>query len=139
MARKGLMEGLPKNLPDLEETCPIFILTKETKTSEGLTVDVSKIYPGFILHMDFVCFQCWKHLWIYLDFCGYMLWYFIHLWIYIQKQTYASWHPKIIFTTLSVRVSYSILSNLNSFERISNDIPFVNSPPLFTPTLSFEL
>ena len=36
-------------------------------------------------------------------------------------------------------ISYSGLPKIDSFERISNEIPFVNSFPLFPPTLSFEL
>ena len=31
LARKGLMEGLPKNILVLEEPYPIFLLTKATK------------------------------------------------------------------------------------------------------------
>ena len=38
-----------------------------------------------------------------------------------------------------VRVSYSGFPTLDSFESISNEIPFVNSFPLFPTTLSFEL
>ena len=38
----------------------------------------------------------------------------------------------------SVWVSYSALKTRYYFERISNGISFVNSFPLFTPTLSFE-
>ena len=34
MARKGLMEVLPENLPELEEPCPICLLTKATKYPE---------------------------------------------------------------------------------------------------------
>ena len=33
MARKGLMEGLPENLPELEEPRPICLWTKATKIS----------------------------------------------------------------------------------------------------------
>ena len=43
------MEGLPRNLPDLEELYPICILTKETKIQRNLTIDVSKFRPGFML------------------------------------------------------------------------------------------
>ena len=53
MARKGLMEGLPENLPELEETFPICLLTKATKIPRGPTTDVSKFAPGFMLQMDF--------------------------------------------------------------------------------------
>ena len=34
MARKGLMEGLPENLPEFEEPCPICLLIKATKPPE---------------------------------------------------------------------------------------------------------
>ena len=53
MARKGLIEGLPDNLPELEEPCPICILTKETKIPRGPTTDISKFAPGFMLQIDF--------------------------------------------------------------------------------------
>ena len=43
----------PRKIPDLEEPCPLFILTKATKTPRGPTTDVSKSPPGFMLHMDF--------------------------------------------------------------------------------------
>ena len=46
------MEGLPENLPELEEPCPICLLTKATKISRGPTTDVSKFAPGFMLQMD---------------------------------------------------------------------------------------
>ena len=49
MARKGLMSGLPENLPELEEPCPICILTKANKISRGPTTNVSKFAPGFML------------------------------------------------------------------------------------------
>ena len=48
-----LMEGLPENLPELEQPCPIPILTKATKTSRGQITDVSKFSPGFMLQMGF--------------------------------------------------------------------------------------
>ena len=51
------MEGLPENLPELEEPCPICILTKATKISRGPTTDVSKFAPGFMLQMDFAFFN----------------------------------------------------------------------------------
>ena len=50
--------------------------------------------------MGFSFFQYWKHPWIYLDFCGYMLCYFTPLWIYIHKQTSTPWHPIFFVTTL---------------------------------------
>ena len=57
MARKGLMDGLPENIPELEEPCPICLLTKATKISRGPTTDVSKFAPGFMLQMDFAFFN----------------------------------------------------------------------------------
>ena len=57
MARKLLMEFLPTNLPDLEYPCPICLLTKATKMPRGTTIDVSKISPGFMLHMDLSFFN----------------------------------------------------------------------------------
>ena len=51
------MEGLPKNLPELEEPCPICLLTKATKTPRVPTTDVSKFAPGFMLQMDFSLFN----------------------------------------------------------------------------------
>ena len=57
MAIKGLIEGLPENLPDLEEPLPICLLTEETKIPRGQTTDVSKFSPGFMLQMDFEFFN----------------------------------------------------------------------------------
>ena len=57
MARKGLMEGLPENLPELEEPCPICPLTKATKIPRGSTIDVSKFSPRFMLQMYFLFFN----------------------------------------------------------------------------------
>ena len=51
------MECLPENPPDLEDPCPIFILTKTTKISRGPTTYASKYFPGFVLQMDFVFFS----------------------------------------------------------------------------------
>ena len=57
MARKGLMEGLPKDLFELKDPSPICLLTKANKISRGLTTDVSKFAPGFMLQMDFSFFN----------------------------------------------------------------------------------
>ena len=57
MARKGLMEGLPENIPELEDPCPICLLTKATKISRGPTTDVSKYAPGLMLQIDFAFFN----------------------------------------------------------------------------------
>ena len=51
MTRKGLMEGLPENLLDLEYPCPIFLLTKETKIPIGPKTDVMNSPPEFMLQM----------------------------------------------------------------------------------------
>ena len=57
MSRKGLMEGLQENLPELEESCHICILTKATKIPRGPTTYVSNSPPGFTLQMDFTFFN----------------------------------------------------------------------------------
>ena len=57
MATKGLLEGPPENLPELEEPCPICFLTKTTKILRGTTTDVSTPPPGFMLQMDFLFFN----------------------------------------------------------------------------------
>ena len=57
MTRKGLMEGLPENLPELEEPCPIYLMIKATKIPRGPTTYVSKFAPGFMLQMDFAFFN----------------------------------------------------------------------------------
>ena len=54
MARKGLMEGIPDNIHELEDPCPICLLTKTTKNPRGPNTDVSKFAPGFMLQMDFI-------------------------------------------------------------------------------------
>ena len=54
MTRKVIIEVLQENLPELEEPCPICILTKENKIPRGPTIDVSKLAPGFMLQMDLV-------------------------------------------------------------------------------------
>ena len=57
MARKGLMEGLPENIPELGDPCPICLITTATKINRGPTTDVSNFSPGFMLHMDFAFFN----------------------------------------------------------------------------------
>ena len=57
MARKILMEGLPENFPELEDPCPICLLTKATEIPRGTTTDVLKFSPGFMIRMDFVFFN----------------------------------------------------------------------------------
>ena len=71
MEIKALMEGLPENIHDLEEPCPIFLLTNSTKIPKGTTTDISKIPLGSCFNLFFV-FQCLNHPCIFLDFCGYM-------------------------------------------------------------------
>ena len=51
------MEGIPENIPELEEPCPICLLTKENKIPIVPTTDVSKFVPGFMLQMDFYFFN----------------------------------------------------------------------------------
>ena len=51
------MEGLPENLPELEEPCPIYLLTKAAKITRGPTTDVSKCPHGFMLQMNFSFFN----------------------------------------------------------------------------------
>ena len=51
------MEGLPENLPDLEETCNICLLTKQTKIPRDTTTDISEFAPGFRIQMDFSFFN----------------------------------------------------------------------------------
>ena len=41
MARKGLMECPPTNLPDLESSCPIFLFNNATQITRGPTIDAS--------------------------------------------------------------------------------------------------
>ena len=56
MTRKGRMESLPENIPNLEEPYPIFLFSKATKIPRGQTTDVSKFPLGFMLRMDFSFF-----------------------------------------------------------------------------------
>ena len=49
MSIKELMEGLPKTLPDLEESCPICLLTKAAEISIDPTIYISKFAPGFMV------------------------------------------------------------------------------------------
>ena len=53
MERKVLMKGIPENLPDLEDTFPIYLFNNETKIPRGPTIDVSKVAPGFMLQTNF--------------------------------------------------------------------------------------
>ena len=53
MARKGLTKDPQKHFLELEETWLICILTKVTQIPRGLTIDVSKFAPGFVLQMNF--------------------------------------------------------------------------------------
>ena len=57
MAWKRLIEGLPTNIPDLEEFRPIFLSTKATKISRGPTIGVLKLVTEIMLHMDCVFFN----------------------------------------------------------------------------------
>ena len=51
------MEGVPENLPELEEPYLIYLLTKATKIPRGSTTDLSKIAPEFMLQIDFAFFN----------------------------------------------------------------------------------
>ena len=55
-SRKVLVEGLPRNIPDLEEPWHICLLIKTTKIPIGKTIYVSIFFPGFMLYMDFSFF-----------------------------------------------------------------------------------
>ena len=57
MTIKGLTKGLPINLPNSKDPFPICLLTITTKIHRGLTIDVSKFTPGFMLQMDFSFFN----------------------------------------------------------------------------------
>ena len=76
MSRKGLREGRPKisqtwRIPDLF----VFWLMK-LKLSEVQQL-MPRISPLGSCFRWILCFQCRQNLWIYLDFCGYMFYYFI--------------------------------------------------------------
>ena len=51
------MKGLPKNLPDLEDTFPFCILTKATKILRRVIINVSQLAPGFPVLNRFFVFQ----------------------------------------------------------------------------------
>ena len=51
------MEGPPANIPDLDEPFPFCLLTKASKITRGMNIDVSTFPPGFMLQMDFVFFN----------------------------------------------------------------------------------
>ena len=51
-----LTEDLPYNLPDSEEPCEIYILTKTTRINRSPATDTSKFVPGFNLKIDFDLF-----------------------------------------------------------------------------------
>ena len=53
MSRKGLMKGLSTNLPDLEEPCLIFLLTKATKIIGVPKIDELNFSPGVMIQIDF--------------------------------------------------------------------------------------
>ena len=85
--RKGITEGLPTNLPDLEETCTICLLKKATKIPRGKTIYVLKYPPGFMLQMDFSFFNVESipgFTSTFVDICSVNSYPFG----FIQKQTY---------------------------------------------------
>ena len=57
MTVKLLMKVIPNNLPDLEESCPIFLQTKATKITRGPTIDISNFAPGFMIQIYFSFFN----------------------------------------------------------------------------------
>ena len=57
LARKRLTRVLPTNLPNFEEPCPIFILTKATEITRGLTIDLSTPPPRIMLQTGFAFFN----------------------------------------------------------------------------------
>ena len=57
MEIRGLIKGLPKNIPDWEELLPVCLLTESTEIPIVPTIDVSKISPGFMIQMDFALFN----------------------------------------------------------------------------------
>ena len=57
MERKGLTKSILKNIPDLEEPLPIFIFTRATRIPRGLTIDVRKSSPEFMIQMNFAFFN----------------------------------------------------------------------------------
>ena len=73
------MEGILKNLPDLEDPWPIFFLTKGIKLPELQSL-MPQNPPLGSCFIWILCFKCLTHLLIYLDFCGYMFCYFKPLW-----------------------------------------------------------
>ena len=56
MTRKGRMKVIPKNIPDLEQPCPICLFTKVTKIPIGPIIDVLNLPLGshfkLILHFS---------------------------------------------------------------------------------------
>ena len=57
MGKRKLIEGLPVNIPELDQPCAICLLTKATKNPCGPSIDVSTFVPGFILQLDFAFFN----------------------------------------------------------------------------------
>ena len=57
MEIKGLMKSLSTNLPYLSETCPMFLLIKETTITRGLNIDISNSPPGFMIQMYITFFN----------------------------------------------------------------------------------
>ena len=57
MIIKVLVEGLPANLPDLEEPFPICLMDKSTENPRGLPIYILKISPGFTLQVYLAFFS----------------------------------------------------------------------------------
>ena len=58
------------------------------------------MFPLFHTSYGFFIFQCWKHPWINIDFCGYMLCYYIPFWVYINNECPPLDIIKFLVTTL---------------------------------------
>ena len=59
------------------------------------------MFPWFHTSYGFCLFQCLKHPWINIDFCGYMLCYYITFWVYINNECPPLDIIKFLVTTLS--------------------------------------
>ena len=53
LARRGLIDEMPRSIPELEDDFPICTMTKATKLPQNPSIDVTDFAPGFLLHMDF--------------------------------------------------------------------------------------
>ena len=84
----------PIKYPWIGITLPYFYPDQGNKNSQRSNHWCLKHFIWIHASDGFCFFQCWKHPWIYLKYCGYMFWYFIPLWVSILKKTSTCWHPK---------------------------------------------